>query len=191
MRWNPPWMSRSSLAGIHSTDQYGIRWVLIPAKKPFLMAETPVTQEQYQRVMGVNPSYFRGPRRPVERVNFREAEVFSSRVGGRLPTEGEWYFAAMGGGTADPYGDPLEIGWFYENSGRRTHPVKRKRPNGYGLYDMLGNVLHWTSPSEGIYRVIRGGSWNNSVGITRASFRRRLAPDYSYNSLGFRPVKDL
>lgn len=128
----------------------------IPA---FAISETPITQEQYEAVMGRNPSHFRGPTRPVECVSWYDAKEFCAKLTEQhraagilkpdeaydLPSEAEWMHAATCGGT-EPlvYGKPLDIGWFWENSDAQTHPVGEKQPNKWGLFDMLGNVWEWT-----------------------------------------------
>ena len=213
--WIPPWRigTLGTLGNVVEVDpRFGIRWVMIPAgsiktergdvltvARPFLMAETPVTQGQWIRVMSGqglianNPSYHKGdPNLPVESVTALEADEFSRRVGGRLPTEKEWEYAALGGQEADPYGPILDIAWVIENSRGRTHPVRQKLPNAFGLYDMLGNVAHWTSTKErGSYRVGRGGGFNDLAALVRSSDRGWGDPWYSVVVLGFRPVKDL
>lgn len=214
--WAPPWMRvrLGALGTVVDVDpRSGIRWVMIPAgsmktergkvltvARPFLMAETPVTQGQWVRVMSGqglivnNPSFFKGdPNFPVESVTALEADEFARRVGGRLPTEDEWEYAALGGQSKDPYGPILDIAWVYENSRSKTHPVGQKLPNAFGLYDMLGNVLHWTSTTDlsGASRVARGGGWGDSAGDARASRRGDGTPGTRGDFLGFRPVKDL
>ncbi len=215
MTWRPAWVS-GPLGRVVDVDPVsGIRWVYIPAgfvtlkdkygtpedqiviERPFLMAETPVTQGQWVRVMSSglivnNPSKNKGgPDFPVETVTALQADEFSRRVGGRLPTEEEWHYAALGGKEEDPYGPILDIAWVNENSKRRTHPVGQKLPNGFGLYDMLGNVAHWTSSLVGADRVVRGGGWGDPARYARASIRYSVTPGYRLNDLGLRPVKDL
>ncbi len=126
-------------------------------------------------------------------------------TGYRLPTESEWEVAARGGGSGIYAGgnDLGSVGWFNDNSGGRTHPVGKKSPNGYGLYDMSGNVWEWTwdiynetyptgsvpdptGATEGPSRVYRGGSWRGTAGSARAAFRLRLLPGSRLNYLGFR-----
>ena len=170
----------------------------------FWMGQTPVTQEAYQRLTGANPSYFKGPRLPVERVNWNEAVAYCTAVRMRLPTEAEWEYAARGDSTAARYGNLDEIAWYSVNSGRRTHDVGQKKPNAFGLYDMLGNVYQWTAdwsgekyserngtlnpwgPSSGQRRVLRGGAWGGTVKDIRASVRGKDEPAIRYSDLGFR-----
>ncbi len=120
----------------------------------FEMTETEITQAQYAAVMGENPASHRscGWDCPVEylRNHWHDAVAFCAAVGGRLPTEAEWEYAARAGTTTRfPCGDDAacldRIAWFRGNSGDTTHPVRQKEPNAFGLYDMLGNVMEWTA----------------------------------------------
>jgi len=171
----------------------------------FSLGESEVTQAAYQQVMGNNPSHFKGAERPVENVSWSEAREYCGKVGGRLPTEAEWERAARGGTTAARYGDIEDVGWYDKNSGNQTQPVKRKRPNAYGLYDMLGNVYEWTAdwyteqlpggqdpvgPSTGTHRVLRGGSWNHFTRDLRVSSRSRDEPSLRLSLVGFRCAWD-
>ena len=135
----------------------------------FYMGKYPVTQAEYQEVMGVNPSYFKGTDLPVEQVNWFDAVEYCNKLslkeglspvyainkntvnwnpganGYRLPTEAEWEYACRAG-TVTPYysGTSLDdAGWYSGNSREKTHPVGEKQPNPWGLYDMHGNVLEW------------------------------------------------
>ncbi len=116
----------------------------------FAIARYKVTQSQWEAIMGSNRSHFAGcPRCPVEDVSWEDVQRFISflnRAGDstwtyRLPTEAEWEYAARGGEGRERFvRDVDEYAWYGGNSDRRTHPVGLKRPNGFGLYDMLGNV---------------------------------------------------
>ncbi|MDR0512099.1 MAG: formylglycine-generating enzyme family protein [Treponema sp.] len=135
----------------------------------FYIGRFPVTQREFEEVMGVNPSTFRGANLPVERVSWFDAVEFANRMsiragltpaytirgnsvtwnreanGYRLPTEAEWEFACRAG-TQTPFNagnSASDVGWHVGNSGGRTHPVGQKLPNNWGLYDMHGNVLEW------------------------------------------------
>jgi formylglycine-generating enzyme required for sulfatase activity len=108
----------------------------------------------------------------------------------RLPTEAEWEYAARGGSQSARYGQIDAIAWYDGNSGNRTHAVKGKAPNGYGLYDMLGNVSEWTSGWLGQIRSLRGGSWNDSPSFVRLSGLYGDVPTNRFDSYGFRCVGD-
>ena len=165
----------------------------------FWMTETEVTQGQYQYVTGENPSYHPECHDcPVEQVNWYQAKAFCEAIGGRLPSEAEWEYAARGGTTtAWTCGDATssclgDIAWYDDNSGGSSHKVKGKGVNGFGLYDMIGNVWEWVedcwhddytgAPSTGIvwtdgadcnYRVSRGGAVRYYERQMRVSKRER------------------
>jgi len=125
----------------------------------FYIGKYEVTQGQWKKVMGSNPSRDGGCRGnddcPVDSVSWNDAREFASRLSGRgggrryrLPTEAEWEYAARSGGKSERYsgGDDVDsVAWFAENSGRRNHPVGTKAPNGLGIHDMSGNVWEWTN----------------------------------------------
>jgi formylglycine-generating enzyme required for sulfatase activity len=176
----------------------------------FHMDTHEVTQAQYERVMGKNPSNFKNCSDcPVENVSWDDARSYCSKVGKRLPTEAEWEYAARGGKDGEVrHGSLGDVAWYDGNSEKKTHPVGKKAPNGFGLYDMLGNVWEWCSDwyDEGYYaksplkdphgaesganRVLRGGSWYYGPGIVRASNRGRNTPDDRNFNIGFRCVRD-
>jgi formylglycine-generating enzyme required for sulfatase activity len=120
--------------------------------RPFYMGKYAVTQEQWEVVMGNNPSEFKGPKNPVENVDLHECEAFVKRlnllVGGtpfKLPTEAQWEYSCRAGSTTKfSFGNDGErlgdYAWYVKNSGRGTHPVGEKKPNAWGLYDMHGNA---------------------------------------------------
>jgi len=181
--------------------------------KGFWMGKYEVTQAEYRRVMGTNPSYFACDDCPVENVSWNDAVEYAKRVGGRLPTEAEWEYAARGGNQSRNYkysgSDNLdEVGWYDNNSSGKTHPVGQKKPNELGIYDMSGNVWEWcadwhgdnyysqstrsnpSGPSYGSDRVLRGGSWTRHDYCCRLSYRYRYVPDLRSNRFGFRCVWD-
>jgi len=200
----------------------------------FWMAEAPVTQAQYQALMGANPSVDKGPEVPVNKVSWEDAvrfcnalskregreECYREEGGGwrwdrkadgyRLPTEAEWEYACRAGTTsAYSFGDdPAALGehaWFDENSMGDAQPVKRKRPNPWGLHDMHGNVWEWCwdwfgpysnqpsnmpqGPDSGEGRVLRGGSFYNTARDLRSALRLRLRPSDRFRVRGFRCVR--
>ena len=117
----------------------------------------------------------------------------TSANGFRLPTEEEWEYAARGWQNYTYSGsDNLdEVGWYKENSGGRTHPVAQKKANGYGLYDMSGNVSEWcwdVDPDYSPCRCLRGGSYNNSDYYCEVDHRDRRQGGYQNYDVGFRIV---
>jgi formylglycine-generating enzyme required for sulfatase activity len=132
----------------------GYQWVWIT--KPFYIGKHEVTQEAWQRVMGTNPSAFKGPKNPVEKVSWKDCQDFLKKLNGlekapgqfRLPTEAEWEWACRAGArtrfcSGDGEGTLGEYAWYDANSGNTTHPVGKKQPNAWGLHDMHGNVWEW------------------------------------------------
>jgi formylglycine-generating enzyme required for sulfatase activity len=129
----------------------------VTISRPFYMGRFEVTQEQWQAVMGANPSHFKGAKDPVDRVSWEASQAFCKKLNEKfaaagvtfsLPTEAEWEYACRAG-SSDRYGfgdaEPglADFGWFESNADGRTHPVGEKKPNAWGLYDMHGNVWEW------------------------------------------------
>jgi formylglycine-generating enzyme required for sulfatase activity/class 3 adenylate cyclase len=182
----------------------------------FGMSRHEVTQGQWQKIMGSNPSKFtKGDNYPVEQVSWVDTQDFIRKLNSlagnslRLPTEAEWEYAACSGGKKEKYAGGSDIdrlAWYDGNSGDSTHPVGTKDPNGLGLYDMSGNVWEWCSdwydrdyyqqslrnnprgPSSGSFRVIRDGCWNGSFWLARCTNRDGFRPGYRLDNLGFRVV---
>jgi formylglycine-generating enzyme required for sulfatase activity len=125
--------------------------------KPFCLGKYLVTQEQWEAVMEGNPSHVKGPKNPVENVNWFQCRQFLAKLGTRpgqaaekfqLPTEAQWEYACRAGSTTRYYfGDDAqrlgEYACYWLNSFQGTHPVGEKKPNAWGLYDMHGNVWEW------------------------------------------------
>jgi formylglycine-generating enzyme required for sulfatase activity len=184
--------------------------------KPFWLGRTPVTQAQYEAVMGNNPARFKGPDFPVETVSWEEAMTFCrklterERAAGRLPegfvytlpTEAQREYACRAG-TGGRYAGELDaIAWYSGNSDEQAHAVGQKQPNAWGLFDMQGNVWEWcldwygdypdgkatdpTGPAKGDGRVYRGGAWFHSGDLCRSAYRYKLAPTDRGSLLGFR-----
>lgn len=140
---------------------------VVSITEPFYLGVYEVTQAEFERVIGTNPSRFTGARNPVESVSWEEAVSFCRQLSQlpeeqaaghayRLPTEAEWEYACRAGTTtAYSFGDAGvglgEYAWYNGNSGGTTHPVGEKPPNSFGLYDMHGNVWEWCSDRYGGY----------------------------------------
>ena len=185
-------------------DEKPVREVTLT--RGFWMGETEVTQAAYERVMGSNPSHFKGADLPVEQVSWNDAKKYCEAIRGRLPTEAEWEYAARAGTTGAPHGALNRVAWYEGNSGSKTHAVKQKEANAWGLYDMLGNVWEWVSdwygeeyysggettdpqgPPNGQRRALRGGSWSSFPRDARVSDRGRSEPSVRDDVSGFRCV---
>jgi len=129
---------------------------------------------------------------PIENVSWDEAFEYCQAIGGRLPTENEWEYAARGGIADARYGDLDAVAWHRTNSAGTTHPVGLKQANSWGLFDMLGNVWEWTdSDYYDDAKVARGGSWTDLARFARASARYSFVPSYRLHSIGFRCVWEL
>lgn len=190
----------------------------------FLFGETEVTQGYWYKVMGTKP----GPSAywsrddweilPVVSVSWLDARVFIDKLSQkdpvydyRLPTEAEWEYAARAATRGiRPVSETelIEHAWFIENSGDHPHPVATRRPNAWGLYDMLGNAWEWTADwygrdtyqqgeridptgsTSGRSRVRRGGSYHCPRWQTRPGYRQANVPDTRYSVLGFRLVAE-
>lgn len=137
----------------------------------FYMCKYEVTQEEWQAVMGNNPSTHKGSKLPVENISEEECSLFLSRLSEitgmcfRLPTESEWEYAARGGskshGCKFAGGNRInDVAWEYGNSKGSSHPVGKKTPNELGLYDMSGNVYEMCRNTNGEYES-RGGSYGH------------------------------
>ncbi len=156
----------------------------------FYIDKTEVTQEAYEKRIGFNPSFFKGPRRPVEDMNWFEAQEYCEKIGKRLPTEHEWEKAARAGtSTRYPWGDRMDdrYAWHKGNANKQTHPVAQKLPNAWGLHDMAGNVWEWTASDHEVQgKVVRGGSWRNSPKSLRSHHRILSLPNQRFHYVGVR-----
>jgi WD40 repeat protein/formylglycine-generating enzyme required for sulfatase activity len=160
--------------------------------KPFYMGKYEVTQEQYEAMMGNNPSKIKGAKLPVTEVSWLDCQEFIKKLnaktngGYRLPTEAEWEYACRAGTTtAYSFGDSItkdeaNVAW-----GTSTKMVGSYKPNAFGLYDMHGNVWEWCEdwkadypkesvidpkgPATGQYRLLRGGSFTGAGSHSRAA----------------------
>ncbi len=222
LRWIPP---GEFLMGSPDNVQSRVRLT-----QGFWMFDTPVTQELWKAVMGINPSRFVGDRLPVSRVSWFDCQDFIKRIKEitsldfRLPTEAEWEYACRAG-TTTPFntGDNLTTkqanyngNYPYINHPKGTYigkttPVGSYPPNGWGLYDMHGNVWEWCQDSynrdihvsrknqgivenpvvkEGTFtpHVVRGGCWFNDAQYCRSAYRYSDYPGYRSNGTGFRLV---
>ena len=177
---------------------------------PFLMGKFEVTQAEFQKVLRRNPSYRLQDSLPVERVTWDEAEEYCRETGGRLPTEAEWEYAARGGNTAAYYWgkeDPKDFAWYRENSENRSQKVGLKKPNGWGLHDMAGNVFEWVQdwygeyspreldhprgPASGVSKVIRGASWYSEPNTLSLMARFSNRPGFRNFKVGFRCMREV
>ena len=172
-----------------------------------------VTQKKWDAVMKMNRSVFHHPEQPITHIYWREARSYCHKVGKRLPTEAEWEYAARAGSkTKFPWGDEIDDDylWYAGNSPREIPHVGKKKPNAWGLYDMMGNVWEWVEdwlsheyyknspvknpkgPARQSFRVIRGASWMIDEQYTRVTTRHggMSDPTLSY-WVGVRCAKSL
>jgi formylglycine-generating enzyme required for sulfatase activity len=188
---------------IKEEEAKGPAMVRIPGRN-YEMGKYEVTQKEWREVMGSNPSKFSncGDTCPVEQVSWNDAQEFIQKLNQktgkqyRLPTEAEWEYACYGGSQSEYCGgnDVGSVAWYESNSGGTTHPAGQKQANGYGLYDMSGNVWEWMEnkyDNEHDWRVLRGGSWNDVPVYTRSAFRNFITPADRYYSFGFRVARTL
>jgi formylglycine-generating enzyme required for sulfatase activity len=180
--------------------------------RDFLLGKYPVTQAQWQAVMGANPSQFAacGANCPVDNVSWRDCRSFVQRLnarvgcGFRLPSEAEWEWACRAGSEDVRAGVSLDdAAWYSDNASGATHPVGQKRGNAWGLHDMLGNVWQWCatryapeerpigSTERGANRAMRGGSFSDNARSARCAARDSDGPDARLPIYGCRIARDL
>jgi formylglycine-generating enzyme required for sulfatase activity len=219
-------------------DESPVREVAIDA---FLMDRYEMTQANYAQHVPVNGSHFKGPDRPVEMIGWGDAALFCNKRsraeglepcyneetaecnfaanGYRLPTEAEWEYACRAGTTSDySFGHDSralsQYAWYADNSDKQTNPVGKKKPNAWGLYDMIGNVAEWCNdvyqsdsyqagpernprgPKDGEQRLLRGGAWNSKAAACRSASRVGEAPGFqdacfARDAIGFRCVRPI
>mgnify|MGYP000315157348 CR=1 FL=1 len=187
----------------------------------FFIGRYEVTQRQWKRVMGNNPSFFDYcDDCPVENVSWKEVNQFinelnrQTNMNYRLPTEAEWEYAAMGGNKSKNFvfsgSDKADLtAWYKRNNNQQTRKVGTKEPNELGIYDMSGNVMEWCSdwygktyyhncpfknplgPVSGSHHVIKGGSWNTEMKYIRIANRSKSTVNSRYDDLGFRLARSV
>jgi formylglycine-generating enzyme required for sulfatase activity len=185
-------------------------------EKPVALGKFAVTQAQWLKIMGGNPSQFIGRDHPVETVSHPDACEFIARLNQRenttvygLPTEAHWEYAARAGSQSAYCFGPdrsklTEFAWYKKNSGNTTHPVGLLSPNGWGLFDMHGNVHEWCAdwfdrnyyakaprsnpagPDKGLAKALRGGDWGSEDWYCRCAIRSLSSPDRRSPRVGFR-----
>ena len=185
---------------------------LAEIRQNFMLGRYPVTQEQFEAVMGFNPSVFESPKRPVENVTWEEAQEFCEKLNKRiwlsrnrkfrLPTQFQWDYVAKSRGTV-PFEDEDEFGkfaWFGKNAQGETHDVGQKKPNPFGLYDLYGNVHEWCdgewentdkpdypkSPKGNAMRVASGGDWKSDADTCAKGVYLSGVPETRKSIIGFR-----
>jgi formylglycine-generating enzyme required for sulfatase activity len=170
------------------------------------VAKYEVTQELWEKVMGANPSKWKGKRNSVEMLSFAEAVDFCAKVTGllreakligaaeevRLPAEAEWEkFARAGTSTAYSFGDDVKDldahAWHAGNAAGNDPPVGAKKPNPWGLHDIHGYLWEWCSTADG-GAVLRGGSWKDKAEKLTSAFRQPAPRELKDDAVGLRCV---
>lgn len=188
---------------------------------PFLLAKYPVTKNLYNIINQEDEVKFEPDLVPAVNLSWYDAVVFCNLLskkcglkecytfdnvesnvicdwsanGYRLPTDGEWQYACKAGSTGYRYGEIDEIAWYSGNSNSSIQEMGLKKPNSWGLYDMLGNIWEWCwdlydESTYGPYRIFRGGSWAESERGCGATCRRRGHPSFGIDDLGFRLARN-
>jgi formylglycine-generating enzyme required for sulfatase activity len=183
--------------------------------KGFYLGKYEVTQQEYKKVMGNNPSQFKGDKLPVEQVSWNDSVAFCKTLTQKerkdgweftLPTEAQWEYACRAGTTTAYYwGDTISASnanWNHGNDANQTEAVGQYSANQWGFFDMHGNVWEWTAdwkgayprssvvdprgPSNGTFRVRRGGSWSSTDESLRLALRSSSNPSDTNIRIGFR-----
>lgn len=197
-------------------DESPIHQIVI--SRPFLMGKTEVTQAQWYAVMGTNNSATKGEHLPAQRVSWNDTQEYISKLNTlsacpdcfRLPTEAEWEYACRAGSESIygiEEGELRDYAWYQAQGTASVQPVATLRANGFGLYDMSGNIYEWvqdwyapydstvimdpTGASEGEWRVIRGGAFNGRESLMRCTDRYGYAPTDQATVRGFRLVANI
>jgi len=174
------------------SDNGPVHWVKLT--KGFWMGKYEVTQEQYETVIGSNPSRFKGPQNPVDSVSWNEAYGFARKVNSlgvlpagvtrRLPTEAEWEYGCRAG-TTTPWwsggskADFYRVGWGEDNSRGKTQPVGQKEANRFGLHDVHGNVWEWCADWFGPYS---SGEVVDPTGLATGKWRVLRGGSFNWGS---------
>ena len=159
----------------------------------FYLDKYETSQKNFQKSMGYNNSIMRHDDHPVDHVDWHAASLYCKKRGARLPTEAEWEYAARAGSsTINPWGDDIDGDylWYENSSARQPHPAGTKKPNAWGVHDMMGSLWEWVSDwySDAYYekspvnnptgpasrrsaRVIRGASWIDDEAYIRVTIR--------------------
>jgi formylglycine-generating enzyme required for sulfatase activity len=211
LRWISPgsfWMGSPETEAERNSDEGPRHEVTI--LHGFWLFDTACTQALWEAVMGDNPSYFKGPDRPVENVSWEDVQKFLAKINEMIPelelvllSEAQWEYACRAG-TETPFsfGETITPEQVNYNSGE-TVPVASLPANPWGLYEMHGNVWEWCADGQRSYtadpvtdpmgpteagagRVLRGGSWYSLAQFARSASRFALVPGYRYGDLGFR-----
>lgn len=201
-----------SYEGVGEEDELPVRDIKIT--KDFYIGVYEITQEQWELVMGDNPSTFKGENYPVETITWTEAKMFCEKLSElsgynvMLPTEAQWEYACRAGSETKWFfgDDEVEFSKYCEDDiDAKTYEVGQFKPNGNGLYDMYGNVMEWCldyyspeylkyditnpkGPFEGEAKVSRGGGWGGSPDFCRSGYRNACGENDATDGIGFRIV---
>jgi formylglycine-generating enzyme required for sulfatase activity len=183
--------------------------------RPYYIGKVELTQAQYERVMGANPSLVKGEKLPVHNVSWQDAQDFCTKLSGltkravQLPTEAQWEYACRAGTTTayhsgNAISDLAKVGWYGANSGGKPHPGGELAPNSWGVYDMHGNVREFTrdlfsdaplpdatdptGPKEGDPKnhVVRGAAYTANAAVALNCRAACRRPTEALGMTGFR-----